>query len=57
MAIPLSRDISDVKNDWLIRDITMEEFRQTDKQIRPLKALAPDGIHAIFYQKMLECDW
>lgn len=38
MEIPLSKDISDEKNDWLTREITMGEVWQAAKQSDPLKA-------------------
>lgn len=50
-TIPLSRYITDIDNEWLTRDVTEEETRQIVNQINPLKALGPDDMHAIFYQK------
>lgn len=42
---------SDAENDWLTREITIEEVRQVVKQIGPFKACAPDGMHAILSKK------
>lgn len=51
IAIPLFKDISDKDNKHLIRDPTMDEVWLAVKQIGPLKAPGPDGIHVIFYKK------
>lgn len=53
LVIPPSADISDQDNAWLTRGTTMEEVRQAGKQIGPLKAPGPDGMHVIFYDKTL----
>lgn len=50
-AIPLSKDISDEDDEWLIRDAMEDEIRQAVTQILPLKNPSPSGMQAIFYQK------
>lgn len=50
-AIPLSRDIIDVDNEFLTKDVTNEDILETIKHINPLKAPSPDGMKVIFYQK------
>lgn len=49
MTIPLSRNISDADNDRL-PEVIMEEVLRAVKQIYPLKATGPDGMHVVFYQ-------
>lgn len=48
MAVPLRSDISDAENNWLTREITLEEVWQAVKRVDPLKAPGPDGMHAFF---------
>lgn len=50
-AIPLSRNISSIDKEWLIREVRIDEVWQAVKQIGPLKALDAEGMHAIFDQR------
>lgn len=50
-AIPLSKDITEVDNEFLMKEVTNEEILKVVKQINPLKASDPDGIRSIFYPK------
>lgn len=38
-------------DDYLTKDVSNQEILDAIKQISPLKALGPDGMQAIFYQK------
>lgn len=49
--IPLSTVISLLDNDWLTLEVADDEILQAIKQISHLKALGPDAMHAIVYQK------
>lgn len=50
MAIPLSSDILEDDNIFLPRSYRWRNLSNSD-QINSLKALGPDGLHAVFYQK------
>ena len=43
--------VTEEMNHSLIRDFTMEEVEATLHQMHPTKALGPDGMSAIFFQK------
>lgn len=47
-AIPLSRDIASLNKEGLIPVATDEEITHVIHLISPLKALGPEGMHAIF---------
>lgn len=50
-AIPFSTDISDTDNDFLTKEVRDQEILDAVKHISPLKALGPNGMLAVCYQK------
>lgn len=50
-ALSLSKDISTEDNDWLTKEMYEEEVWQAVKQIGPLEAHHPDGIHVVLSKK------
>lgn len=50
-ATPLSKDINDVDNDVLTKEVINEEIVEALKQTNLLKALGPDGVQSIFDHK------
>lgn len=51
MTILLSKDMLEYNYIYLTREATYEEIYQTLTQINHLKALGPNSVHAVFYQK------
>ena len=43
--------VTDEMNESLVREFTREEVVAALKQIHPNKALGPDGMSAVFFQK------
>lgn len=51
---PVSCMITDIQNEELGKEFTLEEFKLAISQMHPDKAPGPDGFNPAFFQKCLE---
>ena len=53
----VQRKVSQHMNDFLMASYIVEDVRKAVFSIGDLKAQGPDGLHAIFFKKILAYNW